>query len=532
VRVALIGTIVMLMALRLQAQTIDFAAQVSFEYDGEMLEEVLIDLSHRYGIKFSYSRDMIPMDQEMHVSVENEEFSVALNQLFKMTPIIYGFIGNQLVLSVDPEKQRQLIGSFFLSEEPIASIDDTPVFETRHVQSVSLMRRYETGFDMDVAPVSSGIMSKAYIRYESDRLMREAEEDENAFRAQITLFPPVQAISRPFSYAPLNFSFNVFWGVNDNIEGFELGGFVNVVRGDVEGLQIAGLVNSANQKVEGFQLAGIANSAKEESFGLQMAGITNIANEGGDLVQVTGIASIAGRSVFTQVSGIGNYAREVKIVQLAGLFNVASESRVQVAGLFNSARNTGVQVGLFNFADTSRVSIGLLSFVRNGYRSIEIGGEEMLHANLNFRLGTRSFYNILHASATYDFTSWAFGYGIGTSVRTGRHSFVQFELMSRHVSENTSWTDELNLLNQFNVNWDLQVGSQLSLVIGPTFNVFVSKLHDPDTNSYGSKLPPYTIFDETFDRENGPLNVKAWIGFHVGIRFNSRDKHISPNYRY
>ena|GEM_PF-2779092 len=531
-RAATIGTMIFIAALSLQAQTIDFAAQVSFEYNGESLEEVLDDLSNRYGIKFSYSRNMIPMDQEMYVTVSDEEFSNALNLLFEKTPIIYGFIGNQLVLSVDPVRQKELIGAMFLGDNPVASIDDAPVFEMRHVQYVSLINARSTGFDMSVDPLSSGIMSKAYITYESDRLMREAEEDENAFRAQITLFPPIQAISRPYSYAPVNLSFNVLWGVSDNIEGFELGGLVNVVRGDVEGLQIAGLVNDVKQNFEGFQLAGIANSVKEESFGLQVAGITNLAPEGGDLVQVGGVMSLAGSRVYTQVSGIGNYAPEVKTVQLAGLFNVASKSHVQVAGLVNVARNTGVQIGLINIADTSRVSIGLLSFVKTGYQSIEIGGEEMLHANLNFRLGTRSFYNILHVSATYDFTSWAIGYGIGTSVRTGRRNFVQFELMGRQVSENESWTEELNLLNQLNVIWDLQVGSQMSLVIGPTFNLSVSRRYNEDTGLYGTDLAPYTIFDETFANDNGPVNLKAWIGFHVGLRFNSPDRQVYYPYTY
>ncbi len=174
-----------------------------------------------------------------------------------------------------------------------------------------------------------------------------------------------------------------------------------------------------------------------------------------------------------------------------------------------------------------------MSFIKSGYRSVELGGEEVLHANLNFRLGTRSFYNILHASATYDISSWSIGYGIGTSVRTGnKGNYVQLELMSRHVNENEDWTNNLNLLNQFNIIWDLKVGSQMSVAFWPTFNVFVSKLYNEETNSYGSQLPPYAIFDETFNRSSGPLNVKAWIGFHVGLRFNSRDHQVPPSYQY
>ncbi len=293
-------------------------------------------------------------------------------------------------------------------------------------------------------------------------------------------------------------------------------------------------------------MAGIANSVKEKAFGLQIAGITNVAASGGDLVQIGGILSTAGGSVFTQVTGVGNYAPIVQTVQVGGVFNVASAAPVQVAGVFNVARknniqvaavfnvarNTRVQIGLINFADTSHLSIGLMSFVRNGYRSLEISGEEMLHDNLNFRLGTRSFYNIFHASATYDISSWAFGYGIGTSARMGKRLFVQLELMSRQVIENTSWSDDLNLLNQFNIIWDLQVGPQMSLVLGPTLNVMVSNRYNPDTDAFGSDLPPYTIFDETFTGSNSPLNVKGWIGFHLGLRFNSRDRRIQNYNNY
>ena len=63
----LVTYILLLVGFGLQAQTIDFAAHVSFEYSGETLEDVLIDLSERYEVKFSYSRQMIPMHQEMEL---------------------------------------------------------------------------------------------------------------------------------------------------------------------------------------------------------------------------------------------------------------------------------------------------------------------------------------------------------------------------------------------------------------------------------------------------------------------------------
>ncbi len=194
----------------------------------------------------------------------------------------------------------------------------------------------------------------------------------------------------------------------------------------------------------------------------------------------------------------------------------------QVSAFMNVAGYAGAQIGIINIADSSQFSLGILSFIKNGYRSLEIAGQETLHGNLTFRLGMRSFYNILNVSSTYDVSSWAFGYGIGTSFSIpGRGNYVQLELMSRHVSENESWTTELNLHNQFNIIWDLRIGSHMSVAFGPTINAFVSKRYNEEINSYGSELPPYMILDETFRNSgNTPVNVKGWVGFHLGLRYN------------
>ena len=61
----------------------------------------------------------------------------------------------------------------------------------------------------------------------------------------------------------------------------------------------------------------------------------------------------------------------------------------------------------------------------------------------------------------------------------------------------------------------------MSIAFGPSINAFVSKRYDEDTNTYGSDLPPYTIVNETFRNSgNTPVNVKGWVGFHVGLRYN------------
>lgn len=514
------------------AQVIDFASTVSLSYNGESLEYALTDLAERYQLRFSYSPQMIPLQHEVFATVVDAPLTEALDALFTETAVIYGFIGNQLVLSIDPVRQEQLYAMHAFSE-PVASLD---MYPPRMEYRVAPIYGTDVNFRTSTSTLNSHVFSDRYIRYESDRLLAQAERDANVFRAQISLVPSVQAISLPGSYAPLNLSFNVLAGANDNLEGFELGTISNTLRGNMTGMQVSGVVNTVKMSSKGVQVAGVVNAVKEDAEGMQVAGVTNISGNGGDVIQVGGVLNVA-ELTLGQVAGavnVGEVAQGAQIsgavnvasyapVQITGGVNVADEAEgVQVAGLLNVAHRAGVQIGVFNVADTSRVSIGVLSFIKDGYRSLELSGEEMLHANLNFRLGMRTFYNILHVSSTYDASSWAFGYGVGTSFSIpGRGNYVQLELLSRHVSEDESWTDELNLHNQFNIIWDLRIGEKMSVAFGPTINAFVSKRYVEDTNQYGSQLPPYTILNETFNNHNnGPVNVKGWIGFHLGIRYN------------
>ncbi len=503
-RTFLLGTVLILTITLATAQTIDFSARVTYTFTGEPLEHALDTLSEMYNVGFSYSPELIPLDHEVYASVEEMEFFKALDELFEGTAVIYGFIGTQLVLSIDPDKPVELMTEPIL-EEPVASIE--PVFEPRSLVFVPAIPRADV-MNPPVPQVSSDVFSREYIRYKSDELWKQVESDMNAFRAQVTFVPPLQAITLPNSIAPVNLSLNVLVGINDNIEGFEVGGLVNITRGHMTGLQVAGLANGVRRSTRGFQVAGITNVTKDISDGMQVGGVVNVSKSGGDMFQVGGVANVASGSLLAQVGGVANTAQEVE--------------GIQIAGVLNYARKVPVQIGLINVADTSEVSIGLLSFIKNGYQSIELGAEEIIHANLNIRLGQRLFYNILHVGATYDLSSWSFGYGVGTSfVAANGRDHVQLELMTRQISEDESWTDELNLLNQFRVTWDFKVGRNMSIALGPTINVMTSRRYDPETDSYGSSLPLYTIFDETFLRSGrDPLNVSGWLGFHAGVRVN------------
>ena len=503
--------LIVIAGLQARAQNIDFAATVSYSYDKMPLEYVLEDLTERYGVNFSYSRQVLPLDLEITAEVEDEPFAQALEILFAGTPVIYGFMGDQLLLSIDPAAYADNEMATQVPDDSMVAVADEPVPNRPPATPVVGLGYTTHEFTMAAANQPAVSVDEDFIRDEQMRLMDEAERQAGAFEAQITLFPPVQATTQRSTFDPLNFSVNVLWGANNALDGFEMGGFANWIHTDAIGVQMALMYNGVAESVQGAQFAGLVNTAGTNVRGLQMAGLVNVAGTG-DNVQFAGLANyIHGRSL-AQVSTLLNMGNTVDHVQLSVLCNTAHKSKVQI--------------GLFNFADSVTTSVGLFSYARNGYRALEIAGEEAMHLNLNYRMGVRAFYNIFHLSSTYDFKSWAFGYGIGTSLRTGPRNFFQLEIMARHISENEGWTDVTNMIGQFKLLFDARLGKRARISFGPSYNVSVSKLYDPDTNTYGTSLAPsWTFYDRTALDSNGEnVNVKMWIGFHVGIRLNSKEE--------
>jgi hypothetical protein len=96
--------------------------------------------------------------------------------------------------------------------------------------------------------------------------------------------------------------------------------------------------------------------------------------------------------------------------------------------------------------------------------------------------------------------------------------------MARQVNEDDTWTERLNLVSQLKLIYDFALAKNLRLAIGPSFNVATSHRYNPDTQTYGTDVPRYVIYEHTYDDGyHLPLNVKYWAGLHVGIRFGTAD---------
>ncbi|MGB3617381.1 MAG: hypothetical protein WBA12_04630, partial [Catalinimonas sp.] len=310
----------------------------------------------------------------------------------------------------------------------------------------------------------------------------------------------------------------------------QVAGFANIVDQDVRWLQAAGFVNIVGGRTQGIQAAGFVNVSAGDVNAIQAAGFTNITSGKVNGFQAAGFININDGSVRGgQAGGFINLAQDVRGGQVAGFMNVADGDvrGAQVAGFMNVARRVwGAQIGVVNVCDSiTGVPIGLLSIVRHGYHRLELWGGETLHGNIAFKTGVPHFYNIFafgtqaYVDGTED-PAWGFGYGVGSELPIAGRFVMNLDVISYHLNEGSEWVTRLNSLTQLRIITGVRLGNgeparRTALYFGPTFNVYVSQVEDPDrADTYGTGLAPYSHHTRRF--RSGTLRM--WTGFNVGVR--------------
>ena len=318
--------------------------------------------------------------------------------------------------------------------------------------------------------------------------------------------------------------------IKDSVKGAQFSGIFNLVGDYVEGSQYAGLINTAGGGLKGAQFAGLLNINGEDLRGAQFAGFGNFSSGTGKGFQSAGFINVSKTLRGVQLAGFQNTATEVAGSQFSGFINTAKRIQgFQVAGFINTAGHIkGSQIGFLNFADSMEagIPIGFLSFIKNGYKALEVYTAEDFQANINFKTGVAHFYNILAIGVeTNDSKRWGYGYGIGSEWGGINRFRLNTDLMAYHIIEENyrNFPDgliemvDLNNLYKLRLLASLQLGKNLAIFGGPTYNVAVSKYKATPESSPGSALGVSNVF---FDRTyNDKTNVKMWIGFNAGIRF-------------
>ncbi len=513
-----------------KTQSVDLDQFVSFKFKAERLENVLSKISQQYAIPFAYSKNFIPIDQRMNITIDNQPLQIALDSLFAPTKVVYAVIGQSIVLRISRSKQ---ITTYSKSLEepaplPIPKIEQRNYTITPFLKknSYSLLKKYRT--------IDPAVLDKLK-SLPNQELDISTQYTASPYRElfQVTFIPTIR--SNLYADSVTNtFSLNVFWGVNGGVEGIEVGGFGNTLRKDMKGLQIAGLWNRVGGDMSGTQFGSVFNYNAGYTRGQQFTLGANITQET-NAIQLAGLMNIALQSFSgLQLALLGNYVRtRSNGLQMAILFNRADGPAYKQYALFNKATEIqktqvgllniapyvkGQQIGLINYAiQTKRTPIGLFSFVKEGFNRIEVGGGESLFANFGFKLGVRKFYNILQFGYRFTNDNWSLGYGLGTGITIANRQHLHIEWVLSHVNEGNWWTKDMNWLNQVRLSYDWKLGKEkTSIFIGPTFNWLISKIRATETNLLtGSTLPSYTLVDT--NREDA--NWKIWFGAMAGFRF-------------
>ena len=309
--------------------------------------------------------------------------------------------------------------------------------------------------------------------------------------------------------------------VVDTIRGVQLAGISNILQGGMKGLQVAGISNVTTKNVDGVQLAGISNFAKGDVLVMQAAGIINMGrNVNG--VQLAGIVNTStGKVGGAQLSGIGNFAKEVNAGQLSGIINIATKKvkGAQISAIVNYGKEIkGSQFALFNISDTvSGIPIGFISFVRRGYRRVELSANEVLYANLTLKTGVHKLYNIFTAGLVPQdpISTWGFGYGFGFEKSNGKRFLHSYDFTANWISEKDKPFETLNLLNKLSINFAYRFGRRASVYLGPSINFHLSEWVDNDTGEYKTRIAPYALNTTVF----GDTQMQLWVGGQFGFRF-------------
>ncbi len=368
-----------------------------------------------------------------------------------------------------------------------------------------------------------------------------------------------------------NFSFNIFAGYSGGLNGFELAGFANIIKGETKGFQLAGFSNTNKSSVvgcqisgfsnvclgsaKGFQLAGFSNTNKSNvqgcqisgfsnvcigsAIGLQIAGFANVVKDSIKALQISGFCNVAkkmtkggqisgfanvnrGSANGLQITGFANVSNgNSKALQIAGFSNVneGDFTGLQISGFLNRVKKlNGAQIGFINISDTieNGIALGFLSIVKKGYRTVEISGNETFYCVANFKTGTERFYNIISVGAKLykNDIVWGWGYGLGTMFLVHEKVKMNLDITSYHVNYDEWFTNRLNLLNKVNLTVNYKLNDYITIFGGPTWNIHVSDIYDDEGVPVTSSLVSWSSYNKIHNN----TNVKMYPGFTLGIR--------------
>lgn len=335
--------------------------------------------------------------------------------------------------------------------------------------------------------MKQNIISIAFVFFSFYQTYAQKEENKTQ-KVQVSFAYPIGSNGSDAAHISNNFSFNILYGINGGVKGFELGSLFNINNGNVKGVEISG-ISSLNKEVsKGIILAGISNHLIDSTSGIIISGVLNTSNSKANGVQISTINYAKNEFVGVQLAVI-NYAKKLKGVQL-GIINILND-------------------------DLGGIPVGLINIVKNGLFELELTAGEALYANINYKMGVKRFYTLYKlGTATFKNNSvYSLGIGFGSYIPINANHTLSIDLSTNSLFYNNKLDGKLNLLNKLDFNYKYSIGKKISILIGPSFNMYVSE--QKVENEFGTLNIPYTLFSNTWSEGK----LYAWIGFNAGVSF-------------
>jgi hypothetical protein len=210
----------------------------------------------------------------------------------------------------------------------------------------------------------------------------------------------------------------------------------------------------------------------------------------------------------TQISAVANFANQsTKGIQLSTLFNYSNTLE-------------GVQFGFVNVADTIKkgVQIGLINIVKNGYKTLEISGNETFYINAAYKTGGNHLYSMVTAGYGQFINA---GFGLGYTTNPHKKFSSNLDLIASAVlSANSEYSVYNGTLYKFQLGVNYKLARNLTLSVGPSFNIFnVEKGGDVKIPSKISSNSSLFYGSSNIDKAISNQKNQNWLGWHCSLRF-------------
>lgn len=533
---------ILLLSMGVYSQNSHLDKRISLHQQQLSLEEVIYNIGEAGNFQFSYNSSIIEGNKNVALNVEGQLVSQVLDDLLG-TGYDYKVVGNHVIILPDTKRNRipkrdcpqnYVITGYIMDSQSGVKIFEASIYEASnrlitatdqngfytlnlpcsdedrylnfskvgYLDTVIIVRTdVEEVMNISLHPLPADIAAMDKVKSAKYNMHHTPFVAALVPNKSVVMANNVQVVEEraaQISFLPFlgsnrfvsgmltnRFSLNVLAGYSGGVRGLELGGLMNMDRGDVSGVQIAGIGNIVGRQTDGLQVGGFFNVTAGRMNGWQMAGFTNIAIDTIKGVQISGFANVLRGGMYgSQVSGFLNYATDLH----------------------------GLQIAPFNYADTvsAGLPVGVFSFVRRGFHPIEVSTEEMFWANLSFKTGVNGFYNIFGAGYSGDM-AYA-GYGIGSQFYIKKKFSPGLEFHTRAIVGINNEFQYKGLQNKLQLNFTWKFHKHLSITTGPSLNGVIGTKGFPQSEELlMSSLPIKTY-------SLGESDIRYWFGWSFGVR--------------